>query len=32
MLFTCIGVPEYTAATGGPPGAPTAVGKVLERV
>ena len=31
LLFTCVGVPEYTSATGGPPGAPTAVGKVLER-
>ena len=31
LLFTCVGVPEYASATGGPPGAPTAVGKVLER-
>ena len=25
LLFTCVGVPEYTSAAGGPPGAPTAV-------
>ena len=31
LLFTCVGVPEYTSAAGGPPGSPTAVGKVLER-
>jgi hypothetical protein len=31
MLFTCVGVPEYASAPGGPPGAPTAVGKVIER-
>ena len=31
LLFTCIGVPEYTSATGGPPGAPTEVRKVTER-
>ena len=31
LLFTCVGVPEYASAPGGPPGAPTAVGKVLER-
>ncbi len=31
LLFTCIGVPEYESAAGGPPGAPTTVGKVTER-
>jgi hypothetical protein len=25
LLFTCVGVPEYAAARGGPPGAPTSV-------
>ncbi len=25
LLFTCVGVPEYTSTAGGPPGAPTAV-------
>ena len=31
LLFTCVGVPEYRSATGGPPGAPTEVRKVTER-
>ncbi len=31
LLFTCVGVPEYTSAAGGSPGAPTAVRKVTER-
>jgi hypothetical protein len=31
LLFTCVGVPEYASATGGSPGAPTAVRKVTER-
>ncbi len=31
LLFTCVGVPEYVSAPGGPPGAPTAVRKVTER-
>ena len=31
LLFTCVGVPEYTSAAGGPPGAPTAIRKVAER-
>jgi len=31
LLFTCVGVPEYASAAGGPPGAPTAVRKVTER-
>ena len=31
LLFTCVGVPEYTSAVGGLPGAPTAVRKVTER-
>jgi hypothetical protein len=31
LLFTCVGVPEYASAPGGPPGAPTAVRKVAER-
>jgi hypothetical protein len=26
LLFTCVGVPAYRAARGGPPGSPTAVG------
>ncbi|HEU5225871.1 MAG TPA: hypothetical protein VFV29_08725 [Actinomycetota bacterium] len=25
LLFTCVGVPEYASAAGGPPGAPTAI-------
>ena len=25
LLFTCVGVPKYASATGGPPGAPTAI-------
>ena len=25
LLFTCVGVPDYTSAAGGQPGAPTAV-------
>jgi hypothetical protein len=32
LLFTCVGVPEYTPAAGGPPGAPTAVRQVMPRV
>jgi hypothetical protein len=31
LLFTCVGVPEYASAAGGPPGEPTAVRKVVER-
>jgi hypothetical protein len=31
LLFTCVGVPGYASTPGGPPGAPTAVGKVMER-
>src|SRR5439155_556934 len=31
LLFTCVGVPAYTSAPGGPPGAPTEVRKVTER-
>jgi hypothetical protein len=31
LLFTCVGVPEYASAAGGPPGAPTPVRKVTER-
>jgi hypothetical protein len=31
LLFTCVGVPEYASAAGGPPGAPTSVRKVKER-
>jgi hypothetical protein len=31
LLFTCVGVPEYTSAVGGSPGVPTAVRKVAER-
>jgi hypothetical protein len=32
LLFTCVGVPEYTSAVGGLPGAPTSVRKVVERL
>jgi hypothetical protein len=32
LLFTCIGVPEYRAAAGGPPGAPTNIRQVTPRV
>ena len=32
LLFTCVGVPEYASAPGGPPGSPTAVQKVAERL
>jgi hypothetical protein len=32
LLFTCVGVPEYASATGGPPGEPTAVRTVQPRV
>lgn len=31
LLFTCVGVPEYRSAAGGPPGAPTAVRLVQGR-
>lgn len=31
LLFTCVGVPEYASAAGGPPGAPTAVRRVTTR-
>jgi hypothetical protein len=32
LLITCIGVPEYTPAPGGPPGAPTTFRPVMPRV
>lgn len=32
LLFTCVGVPEYKTAAGGPPGAPTAVRTVSPRL
>ena len=32
LLFTCVGVPEYVSATGGPPGAPTEVRTVTPRL
>ena len=32
LLFTCVGVPEYRSAKGGPPGAPKATRKVDERL
>ena len=32
LLFTCVGVPEYAPARGGPPGAPTAIRTVTPRV
>jgi hypothetical protein len=31
LLFTCVGVPDYASAAGGPPGTPTAVRKVPPR-
>jgi hypothetical protein len=31
LLFTCVGVPEYRSAGGGPPGAPTEVRWVTPR-
>jgi Nitroreductase family len=31
ILFTCVGVPAYVSAAGGPPGAPTAVRLILPR-
>jgi hypothetical protein len=31
LLFTCVGVPDYPSAAGGPPGAPTAVRLVQPR-
>ena len=31
LLFTCVGVPEYTPAAGGLPGAPTAIREVRTR-
>jgi hypothetical protein len=31
LLFTCVGVPQYASAAGGPPGAPTAVRMVTSR-
>ena len=31
LLFTCVGVPEYVPARGGPPGAPTAIRPVRSR-
>jgi hypothetical protein len=32
LLFTCVGVPEYAPARGGPPAAPTAIRTVTPRV
>ncbi len=32
LLFTCVGVPEYAPARGGPPGAPTEIRQVTPRV
>jgi len=31
LLFTCVGVPEYAATAGGPPGAPTSVRTPMPR-
>jgi nitroreductase len=31
LLFTCVGVPDYTSATAGPPGAPTRVRRAARR-
>jgi hypothetical protein len=32
LLFTCVGVPEYTPASGGLPGAPTEIRTVTPRL
>jgi hypothetical protein len=32
LLFTCVGVPEYTSKPGGPPGSPTLIRQVMPRV
>jgi hypothetical protein len=32
LLFTCVGVPEYQSAAGGPPGTPSAVRRVEPRI
>ena len=32
LLFTCVGVPEYASAAGGPPGDPTKVRTVTPRL
>ena len=32
LLFTCVGVPEYRSAAGGPPGAPNAIRAVTARL
>ena len=32
LLWTCVGVPEYTSATGGMPGEPTTVRTVMPRL
>ena len=32
LLFTCVGVPEYRSAAGGPPGSPTAIRGVTPRI
>lgn len=32
LLFTCVGVPEYPPARGGPPGAPTEIRQVTPRL
>ena len=31
LIFTCVGVPEYTAKQAGAPGAPTSIGRITER-
>lgn len=31
LLFTCVGVPQYASAPGGPPGTPTLVRMVRSR-
>jgi hypothetical protein len=31
LIFTCVGVPEYTARQAGQPGAPTSIGRITER-
>jgi hypothetical protein len=32
VLFTCVGVPEYRSAAGGPPGQPTSIRMVTPRL
>jgi hypothetical protein len=31
LLLTCVGVPEYASAPGGPPGSPTSIRMIAPR-